>query len=139
MEDSTSRQPDSPTPDAPGGTPRPDGGLAARLAPYAKPAAIAGAAVAVVCVALLVIVFFLDSFNAATYSMTGKSVQDATDEARDIRESYSGVRIGALIVLLVSAAAAIAGGVLLYLNRSAVPDDDEDNGEDVDFEDLAGR
>ncbi|OFI40104.1 hypothetical protein BIU82_02885 [Arthrobacter sp. SW1] len=100
---------------------------------------MAGAAVAVVCVALLVIVFFLDSFNAATYSMTGKSVQDATDEARDIRESYSGVRIGALIVLLVSAASAIAGGVLLYLNRSAVPDDEEDNGEDVDFEDLAGR
>ena len=132
MEDSTSRQSEGPRIPA-------SGGSSARLAAYARPAVIAGAAIAVVCIALLVIVFFLDSFNAATYSMTGKSVQDATDEARDIRESYSGVRIGALIVLILSGLTALAGAVVLYLNRAAMPYDEEDGGEDVDFEDLAGR
>ncbi len=132
MEDSISRQSEDPTP-----TPRPGSRIPARLAVYARPAVIAGAAIAVVCIVLLIIVFFLDSFNAATYSMTGKSVQDATDEARDIRESYSGVRIGALVVLVLSAVAALAGSVVLYLNRGSVQEDDGDNGEDVDFDDLA--
>jgi ABC-type Fe3+ transport system permease subunit len=134
MEDSISRQSEEPTPN-----PRPAGRIPARLAVYARPAVIAGAAIAVVCIVLLVIVFFLDSFNAATYSMTGKSVQDATDEAREIRESYSGVRIGAIVVLVLSVLAAIAGGVILYLGRGAAQEGDEDNGEDVDFEDLAGQ
>jgi len=134
MEDSISRQPEDSTP-----TPRRGSRIPARLAVYARPAVIAGAAVAVVCVVLLIIVFFLDSFNAAAYSMTGKSVQDATQEAKDIRESYAGVRIGALVVLVLSALAALAGSVVLYLNRTAVQEGDEDNGEDVDFEDLAGQ
>lgn len=133
MEDSTSRQPEGPVQTPAGGR------TGVRLTAYARPAVIAGAAIAVVCIALLVIVFFLDSFNAATYSMTGKSVQDATDEARDIRESYSGVRIGALIVLVFSGLVALAGAVVLYLNRASVQEDEEDNGEDVDFEDLAGN
>ena len=51
------------------------------LARYARPALIAGAVIAVVSIALLVIIFFLDSFNATVYSVGGKSVQDATDEA----------------------------------------------------------
>ncbi|MGW9415869.1 hypothetical protein [Arthrobacter cupressi] len=134
MEDSISRQSEDPTP-----TSRPGRRIPARLAAYARPAVIAGVAVAVVCVVLLIIVFFLDSFNAAAYSMTGKSVQDATEEAREIRESYSGVRIGALVVLVLSAVAALAGGVVLYLNRGAAQEGDEENGEDVDFEDLAGQ
>jgi ABC-type Fe3+ transport system permease subunit len=133
MEDSISRQSEDPTPN-----PRPGSRIPARLAAYARPALIAGLAVAVVCIVLLVIVFFLDSFNAAAYSMTGKSVQDATQEAKDIRESYTGVRVGSLVVLVVSALAALAGGVVLYLNRGAVQGGEEDNGEDVDFEDLAG-
>ena len=44
------------------------------LARYARPALIAGAVIAVVCVALLVIIFFLDSFNATVYSVGGKDV-----------------------------------------------------------------
>ncbi len=71
-----------------------DGGRPARqgLARYARPALIAGAVIAVVCVALLVIIFFLDSFNATVYSVGGKDVQDATDEAKAIRENYAGAR-----------------------------------------------
>ncbi|WP_242701589.1 hypothetical protein [Arthrobacter cavernae] len=103
---------------------------------YARPALIAGAAVAAVCIALLVIIFALDTFNAAAYSVSGQSVSDATDEARDIREQYTGVRIGGTIVLLVSAAVALAGAVVLYLNRGAASAEDGDDDEDVDLEDL---
>ena len=46
-----------------------DGGRPARqgLARFARPALIAGGIITVVCVALLVIIFFLDSFNATVY------------------------------------------------------------------------
>ncbi|UVJ38491.1 hypothetical protein [Arthrobacter sp. CJ23] len=103
---------------------------------YARPALIAGAAVAAVCIALLVIIFALDSFNAAAYSVTGNSINDATQEARDIREQYTGVRIGGIIVLIVSAAVALAGAVVLYLNRGSASAEDGDDGEDVDLDDL---
>lgn len=105
---------------------------------YARPALIAGAAIATVCIALLVIIFALDSFNAAAYSVTGKSISDATDEARDIRELYTGARVGGIIVLIVSAVVALAAAIVLYLNRGAVAAEDGEEGEDVDLDDLTG-
>ena len=118
-----------------------DGGRPARqgLARYARPALIAGAVIAVVCAALLVIIFFLDSFNATVYSVGGKDVADATDEAKSIRESYAAARIGGIIFLVSGIALAAAGGLVLYRHRNEYGFDDEDNGEDVDFEDLGGR
>ena len=94
--------------------------------------------IAVVCVALLVIIFFLDSFNATVYSVGGKDVKDATDEARDprhLRRRPAGrhhrprPRCGR----------ALAGGFVLYRDRDAATGREEDDGEDVDFEDLGGE
>ena len=117
------------------GAPRPQG-----LARYARPALIAGAVIAVVCIALLVIIFFLDSFNATVYSVGGKNVQDATDEARSIRDTYAAARLGGIIFLVIGVLLAAAGGWLLYRHRN---DEGQEHGrrdgEDVDFEDLAGR
>lgn len=109
------------------------------LARYARPALIAGSAIAVVCLALLVIIFFLDSFNATVYSVGGQNIQDDTEEARQIRESYAAVRTGGLVVLIAAAVTALAAAVVLYRNRNVTNDDDTDDGDDVDFEDLAGR
>ena len=97
-----------------------DGGRPARqgLARYARPALIAGGVIAVVCVALLVIIVFLDSFNATVYSVGGKDVQDATDEAKAIRESYAAVRAGGIVFLALGAALAAAGGLVLYRHRN---------------------
>ena len=109
------------------------------LARYARPALIAGAVIAVVCIALLVIIFFLDSFNATVYSVGGKNVQDATDEARAIRDTYAAARLGGIIFLIAGVLLAAAGAVLMYRHRNDEGQDrDEDDGEDVDFEDLAG-
>ncbi|WP_457963078.1 hypothetical protein M1E17_16550 [Arthrobacter sp. D1-29] len=107
------------------------------LVKYARPALIAGAAVAIVCIALLVIIFFLDTFNATVYSVGGKDIQDATDEARDIRGLHNGARFGGFIVLVISLLAFVGGAVVLYLKRGTGPDTSGD--EDVDFDDLAGR
>lgn len=110
------------------------------LAGYARTALIAGSAIAVVCLALLVIIFFLDSFNATIYSVGGKNIQDATDEAREIRDSYLAVRTGGIVFLIVSAVVAAAAAVVLYRNRNVPNDEDTgDDGDDVDFDDLAGR
>ena len=110
------------------------------LARYARPALIAGAVIAVVCIALLVIIFFLDSFNATVYSVGGKNVQDATDEARAIRDTYAAARLGGIIVLITGVLLAAAGAVLMYRHRNDEGQDtDEDDGQDVDFEDLAGQ
>ncbi len=108
------------------------------LVKVARPALIAGSAVAVVCIALLVIIFFLDTFNATVYSVGGKDIQDATDEARDIRGLYAGARIGGIILLVISLLAAVGGAVVLYLKRGTADEGDEGD-EDVDFDDLAGR
>jgi ABC-type Fe3+ transport system permease subunit len=111
-----------------------------RLGRYARPALIAGILIAVVCVALLVIIFCLDSFNATIYSVGGKDVKDATDEAASIRNTYAGARLGGIIALIIGAALAAAGGLALYRHRNEQGGhDDEAGGEDVDFEDLAGR
>ena len=48
--------------------------------------------------------------------------------------------IGGIIVLVVGVLLAAAGGCVLYRHRNdAGRDEDEDGGEDVDFEDLAGE
>ncbi|WP_426978915.1 hypothetical protein ACQCSU_06465 [Pseudarthrobacter sp. O4] len=110
------------------------------VARYARPALIAGGVIAVVCVALLVIIFFLDSFNATVYSVGGKDVTDATDEARSIRESYAAAKVGGTIFLVIGLALAAAGGFLLYRQRNEPGRNDEaDDGEEVDFEDLGGQ
>ncbi|UXM90504.1 hypothetical protein [Paenarthrobacter sp. JL.01a] len=106
-----------------------------RLVTYARPALIAGAVIAVVCIGLLIVIFALDSFNAAAYSVTGKSVSDATDEARDIRDLYSGARLGGVIALVISGVVAVASAVALYRNRGGSLDGDDD-GEDYDLDDL---
>ena len=128
MEDSAGLQPsEQPHPNNPG------------LVNFARPALIAGVAVAVVCAALLVIIFFLDTFNATVYSVGGKDIQDVTDEAREIRDLYSGARVGGVVLLVVSLLAAAAGAVILYLKRGTVTDEGNEGDEDVDFDDLAGR
>jgi hypothetical protein len=109
------------------------------LVRFARPALIAGVAVAVVCTALLVIIFFLDTFNATVYSVGGKDIQDVTDEAREIRDLYSGARVGGVILLVVSLLAAIAGAIILYLRRGNGTDEGNEGDEDVNFDDLAGR
>jgi hypothetical protein len=100
---------------------------------------IAGAVIAVICIGLLIVIFALDSFNATAYSVTGKSVNDATDEARDIRDLYSGARIGGIIALVISGVVALAASIVLYLNRGSAPTDEDDDGEDYDLDDLTGR
>jgi hypothetical protein len=128
MEDSAGLQPsEQPHPSNPG------------LVRFARPALIAGVAVAVVCTALLVIIFFLDTFNATVYSVGGKDIQDVTDEAREIRDLYSGARLGGVILLVVSLLAAIAGAVVLYLRRGNDTNEGDEGDEDVNFDDLAGR
>jgi hypothetical protein len=127
MEDSAGTQPSGPPQNS-----RTD------LVKIARPALIAGSAVAIVCIALLVIIFFLDTFNATVYSVGGKDIQDATDEAREIRGLYSGVRVGGIILLVISLLAAVGGAVVLYLKRGT-SDEGDDGDEDVDFDDLAGR
>ncbi|GAC1371318.1 MAG: hypothetical protein NVSMB43_07200 [Pseudarthrobacter sp.] len=108
------------------------------LVKIARTALIAGAVIAAVCIALLVIIFFLDTFNSTVYSVGGKDIQDATDEARQIRDLYTGARVGGIILLVISLLAAAGGAVVLYLNRGAA-DEGDDGDEDVDFDDLAGR
>jgi hypothetical protein len=107
-----------------------DGGLAR----FARPALIASAVVAVVCLALLVIIFFLDTFNATVYSVGGNDIQDDTREAQDIRGLYAGARAGSIVFLVVALMTALAAGLLLYRGRNSAGE--ADGGEDVDFDDL---
>lgn len=107
-----------------------DGGSARFL----RPALIAGSVVAVVCLGLLVIIFFLDTFNATVYSVGGNDIQDDTQEARDIRGLYAGARAGSIVFLVISLMTALAAAVLLYRGRNPAGEGDGD--EDVDFDDL---
>ena len=102
---------------------------------YARPALIAASVIAVVCLALLVIIFFLDTFNATVYSVGGNSIDDNTQEARDIRGLYTGARAGSIVFLVASLLVAAAAAVLLYRGRNQGTQD-SDGGEDVDFDDL---
>lgn len=103
---------------------------------FARPALGLGIAAAIVCGVLLLIIFALDSFNATVYSVNGKDIQDATEEARQIRDSYSGARLAGIIGVVAGCVLAMAAGVVLILNRGTAARDD---GDDVDFEDLAGN
>ncbi|WP_411373862.1 hypothetical protein ACLH0K_12215 [Arthrobacter sp. MPF02] len=104
-------------------------------AKYARPVLIAASVVAVICIVLLVIIFFLDAFNATVYSVGGNSIQDDTQEARDIRGLYTGARTGSIVFLVASLLAAAAAALVLYRGRNRGLRD-PDGGEDVDFEDL---
>lgn len=105
---------------------------------YARPALIAGLGIAVVCAALLVIIFFLDTFNATVYSVGGTDVSDATGEARAIRDNYAAARTGGIAVLIAGVVLAAGAGLLLYRHRNDAGTGGPD-GEDVDFADLGGQ
>lgn len=102
---------------------------------FARPVLIIAAIVAIVCVALLVIIFFLDTFNATVYSVGGNDISDNTQEARDIRGLYDGARAGSIFFLVAALLAAAAAGWVLFRNRKQ-GGGDTDGGEEVDFDDL---
>jgi len=102
---------------------------------FARPVLIAAAVVAVVCLALLVIIFLLDTFNATVYSVGGNDIGDNTQESRDIRGLYDGARAGSIFFLVFALLAAAAAGWVLFRERRK-GGGDADGGEDVDFEDL---
>ena len=119
---------------APGGTSNHGTGQSGP-ARFARPVLIAAAVVAVVCIALLVIIFLLDTFNATVYSVGGNDIQDNTQEARDIRGLYDGARAGSIVFLVIALLAAAGSGWVLYRGRQQ-GGGDSDGGEDVDFDDL---
>jgi ABC-type Fe3+ transport system permease subunit len=102
---------------------------------FARPALIAGALVAVVCLALLVVIFFLDTFNATVYSVGGNDISGDTQEARDIRGLYAGARAGSIAILVAALVTAAVAGAVLYRGRNSAGTEG-DGGEDVDFDDL---
>jgi hypothetical protein len=102
---------------------------------FARPALIAGALVAVVCIGLLVVIFFLDTFNATVYSVGGDDIAGDTQEARDIRGLYDGARAGSIAVLVFALLITAAAGVVLYRAPKSA-DGDGEGGDDVDFDDL---
>jgi ABC-type Fe3+ transport system permease subunit len=102
---------------------------------FARPALIAGALVAVVCIGLLVVIFFLDTFNATVYSVGGDDIAGDTQEARDIRGLYDGARAGSIAVLVAALLTAAGAAAVLYRGRNSAAGEGE-GGEDVDFEDL---
>ncbi|WP_457950825.1 hypothetical protein ACTAQI_09900 [Pseudarthrobacter sp. alpha12b] len=102
---------------------------------FARPVLIASAVVAVVCIALLVIIFLLDTFNATVYSVGGNDIQDNSQQSRDIRGLYDGARAGSIVFLVAALLAAAASGWVLYRGRKQ-GGGDTDGGEDVDFDDL---
>ena len=106
---------------------------------YARPVLIAGAGGIIVCLVLLGIIFLLDSFNSTVYSVGGKNINDATDEARQIRDLYAGARIGAVVFLIASALAAAAAAVALVRWGKDLSSGGDDGGEDVGFDALTGR
>jgi len=117
---------------APGATGSHEPG-ARSIARFARPVLIAASVVAVVCIALLVIIFLLDTFNATVYSVGGNDIHDNTQESRDIRGLYDGARAGSIFFLVAALLAAAAAGWVLYRGRKPGGDTD---GEDVHFEDL---
>jgi hypothetical protein len=102
---------------------------------FARTALITGALVAVVCIGLLVVIFFLDTFNATVYSVGGNNIADDTQEAQDIRGLYDGARAGSIAVLVAALLVTAGAGVVLYRARNS-GSSEGDGGEDVDFDDL---
>lgn len=111
----------------------------AHHARYARPLLIAGVGGAIVCLVLLGIIFLLDSFNSTVYSVGGKNINDATDEARQIRDLYAGARTGSVVFLIASALAAAAAAVALVRWGKNTSESRDDGGEDVGFDALTGR
>ncbi|MFC7849308.1 hypothetical protein ACFUTU_12620 [Arthrobacter sp. NPDC057388] len=138
MESSEMPTPDRPDPSQPESDhPGPAPARQSRPVRYARPVLVTGAVVAVVCLVLLVIIFLLDSFNATVYSVGGKNISDATEEARQIRDLYLGARVGGIVALTIAALAAAAAAVVLV--REQRKTGDADGGEDLGFDELAGR
>jgi hypothetical protein len=133
MESSTTPSPDQPAENRTGPVRN------AHPARYARPVLIAGVGGAIVCLVLLGIIFLLDSFNSTVYSVGGKNINDTTDEARQIRDLYLGARVGGIVVLIVSVVTAAAAAVVLVREQRKAGDEDADGGEDLGFDDLAGR
>jgi len=106
-----------------------------RAGRLARSVLIAAAVVAVVCIALLVIIFLLDTFNATVYSVGGNDIGDNSQESRDIRGLYDGARAGSIVFLVIALLAAAVSGWVLYRGRQQ-GGGDTDGGEDVDFDDL---
>ena len=102
---------------------------------FARPALIAGSLVTVVCIGLLVVIFFLDTFNATVYSVGGDDIAGDTQEARDIRGLYDGARAGSIAVLVAALLTAAGAAVVLYRGRNPSAGEGE-GGDDVDFDDL---
>ncbi|MFJ3956221.1 hypothetical protein [Arthrobacter sp. NPDC090010] len=100
----------------------------ALLGEYSKALLVVGTVVLLVALAVLGVLWILDTFNAAVYSVDGKSISDATDEARALRDTYAPARAGSVVVLIFAAVFMVLGGAGLYLNRgarAAQPDDGE--------------
>ncbi|NUS36451.1 MAG: hypothetical protein HOQ04_08320 [Pseudarthrobacter sp.] len=105
------------------------------LARYARSVLIAASVAAVVCVALLVIIFLLDTFNATVYSVGGNDISDNSQESRDIRGLYDGARTGSIFFLVAAVLAGAVAGWALFRGRRQ-DGNGVDGGEDVDFDDL---
>ena len=85
------------------------------------------------------IIFFLDTFNATVYSVGGKNIQDATDEARRDPGPLRG-RAARRHDPAGGFTAGRCSGAVVVLYRGATAEDDGNEGDDdVDFDDLAGR
>jgi uncharacterized membrane protein YbjE (DUF340 family) len=97
---------------------------------------IAGIVITVVAAVLLVVVMGLDAFNATVYSVGGKNISDATDEAQSLRDQFLGVKIGAIIGLVVGGLALIASIAVMYATRGL---DADDEGDDLGYDELAGE
>ncbi|MGT2461342.1 hypothetical protein [Sinomonas atrocyanea] len=112
-------------------------GLLTRLRPYARPVLIAGIVITVVAAVLLVVVMALDAFNATVYSVGGKNISDATDEARSLRDQFLGAKIGAIVALVVGGVALVVSIAVMYATRGL--DADDDDGDDLGYDELAGE
>jgi len=110
--------------------------LVALLGEYSRALLIVGVIVLLVAFAVLGVLWVLDTFNAAVYSVDGKNIADATAEAKGLREIYSPVRAGSWVVLILAAVFAALGAVGLYLNRDNRPKEQGSGQGDLGVEDM---
>lgn len=111
-------------------------GLVARLRPYARSVLIGGIVVTVVAGVLLLVVMGLDAFNATVYSVGGKSINDVTPEAQNLRDQFLGAKVSAIVGLIVGGVALVASIAVMYITRGLAFDDE---GEDLGYDELAGE
>ncbi|MDP5228740.1 MULTISPECIES: hypothetical protein [Arthrobacter] len=110
----------------------------ALLGEYSRALLAVGVVVLLVALVVLGVLWILDTFNAAVYSVDGKNISDATDEARSLRDMYGPARGGAIVVMVFAAVFAALGAVGLYLNRDARAAQQQDDDGDVGVEDMLG-